>query len=151
MKNEIETPDLTNRPPRSARVRLGGYAMLPRILDKARATIDGKAGEYIYGNPMDQAFLRFTGVSQEDLLEQVRSGKGDWEILEWINKNASHPRLHHEITAWSTHLETSPIGDAEDFEWFLEQIKRINPKRTDLHSVVDYLDADDHVSFGGKA
>jgi hypothetical protein len=26
-------PNLTQRPPRSPRVRLGGYAMLPRILD----------------------------------------------------------------------------------------------------------------------
>ena len=30
-------PDLTQRPPRSPRVRLGGYAILPRLLDKGRA------------------------------------------------------------------------------------------------------------------
>lgn len=151
MKHTVKSPDLAQRPPRSARVRLGGYAMLPRILDKARASIAGKAGEYIYGNPMDQLFLRFTGISQEDLLEQVRAGKGDWSILEWVQQHATPSRWPHEIQAWSSHLETAPIGDAEDFEWFVHQIKRLNPKRTDLHSVVDYLDADDHVSFGGIA
>ncbi len=35
-------PDLTQRPPRSPRVRLGGYVILPRMLDKGRATINGK-------------------------------------------------------------------------------------------------------------
>jgi hypothetical protein len=143
--------DLTKRPPRSARVRLGGYAMLPRILDKARASIDGNAGDYIYGNPMDQNFLRFTGISQESLLATVASGKGDWEILKWVNLKAVPKRFPHEIRAWSAQLETAPIGDAEDFEWFTEQVKRIHPGRTDLHSVIDYLDADDHVSFGGHA
>ena len=149
MNTDTNAPDLTQRPPRSARVRLGGYAMLPRILDKARATLAGKAGEYIYGNPMDQHFLRFTGVSQQELLEQVRGGAGDWDVLEWVQEKAA--RLPHEIRAWSEHLESAPIGDVEDFEWFIEQLKRLNPDRADLYSVIDYLDADDHVSFGGRA
>ena len=41
--------DLTQRPPRSHRVRLGGYVMLPRILDKGRALNAGKIGVYRYG------------------------------------------------------------------------------------------------------
>ena len=32
-------PDLTQRPPRSPRSRLGGYSLLPRMLDKGRATL----------------------------------------------------------------------------------------------------------------
>ena len=35
--------DLTQRPPRSPRVRLGGYAILARCLDKGRATLAGEA------------------------------------------------------------------------------------------------------------
>ncbi len=34
----LHTPDLTQFPPRSPRVRLGGYVILPRMLDKGRAT-----------------------------------------------------------------------------------------------------------------
>ena len=44
-------PDLTQRPPRSPRVRLGGYVILPRMLDKGRATVAGKHGEYHYACP----------------------------------------------------------------------------------------------------
>lgn len=144
-------PDLTQRPPRSPRVRLGGYAMLPRVLDKARASLVGKAGDYKFGNPMDQQLLVFTGIPQAALLEQVKSGAGDWDILRWVNEQANPKRAPHEIRAWSAWLETMPIGDAEDFEWFGAQVKRLNPARTDLHTGMDYLDADDHASFGGKA
>ena len=35
------TPDLTQHPPRSPRVRLGGFVHLPRLLDKARAFAAG--------------------------------------------------------------------------------------------------------------
>ena len=42
----MNTPDLTQRPPRSARVKLGGYVILPRVLDVGRAHLAGQAGEY---------------------------------------------------------------------------------------------------------
>jgi len=46
LKNAMSTPiantDLTQRPPRSMRSRLGGFVLLPRILDKGRATLAGK-------------------------------------------------------------------------------------------------------------
>jgi len=58
----LHTPDLTKFPPRSPRVRLGGYAILPRCLDKGRATLAGKQGEYHYACPLDQHFLEFAGV-----------------------------------------------------------------------------------------
>ena len=144
-------PDLTQRPPRSPRVRLGGYAMLPRILDKARASLIGKSGDYRFGNPMDQHFFAFTGIARDALLEEVRTGAGDWDILRWINEHATSKPAPHDVRAWSARLETMPIGDAEDLEWFAAQVKRLNPARTDLHTIMDYLDADDHVSFGGKA
>lgn len=125
--------------------------MLPRVLDKARATLAGTPGEYIYGNPMDQHLFAFTGIGQDALLEQVRTGAGDWALLEWVHENASPRRSPSEIRAWSAWLETMPVGDADTLEWFAAQARRLNPARTDLLSIVDYLDADDHVSFGGAA
>ena len=57
----LHTPDLTKQPPRSPRVRLGGYVILPRMLDKGRATIAGKNGEYHYACPLDQQFPGICG------------------------------------------------------------------------------------------
>src|SRR3954468_18278269 len=76
-------PDLTKQPPRSARVRLGGYVILPRMLDKGRATINGKEGEFHYNCPLDQHFVEFTGINPEALKEQLAAGKSDSEILSW--------------------------------------------------------------------
>src|ERR1051325_5844303 len=69
--------DLSQRPPRSPRVRLGGYVILPRMLDKGRAVIAGKAGEYKYACPLDQRFLSFVGVDPEALKKQLSLGLGD--------------------------------------------------------------------------
>ena len=149
--SNMKTPDLTQHPPRSPRVRLGGYAMLARVIDKGRATLVGKHGDYKYGNPMDQHFLTFTGIAKEALLEQIKTGAGDWELLKWVNANASPKRGPHEVRAWAAHFEMMPVGDADDLEWYAAEVRRINPARTDLQTIVDYLDADDFVSFGGMA
>ncbi len=54
MSTNTYPPDLTQRPPRSPRVRLGGYVILPRMLDKGRAALAGKLGEYHFaGKGMD--------------------------------------------------------------------------------------------------
>src|SRR3954462_7814713 len=89
---EINAPDLTQRPPRSPRARLGGYALLPRMLDKGRATIIGKNGEYHFNCPLDQHILKYAGIDPTKLLAQLEAGKGDGEILEWIQANASNKR-----------------------------------------------------------
>src|SRR5580692_7822295 len=54
MKTQHFFIDLTQRPPRSFRVRLGNYVVLARMLDKGRATLAGKNGEYICNSPTDQ-------------------------------------------------------------------------------------------------
>ena len=59
------SPDLTQHPPRSVHVRLGGFAHLPRLLDKARAFAAGKHGGYKYNCPLDRQFFLFTGVDAD--------------------------------------------------------------------------------------
>src|SRR5258707_11829538 len=83
-KSLANAPDLTSRPPRSPRVRLGGYAILPRLLDKGRATIAGTHGEYKYKCPLDRRFFNFAGIDADALKAELAKGKGDGEILEWI-------------------------------------------------------------------
>lgn len=147
----MKAPDLTHRPPRSPRVRLGGYTILPRLLDKARATITGTNGEYLYNNPNDGHFFQFTGITPEALLARVKAGEGDWDMLLWIQEHAPIQRTSLEIQQWSDWTETVAFNDIEMREWFTEQIKRLNPAREDLRGTFDYLDLDDYVSFGGQA
>jgi hypothetical protein len=144
-------PDLTQRPPRSPRVRLGGYVILPRMLDKGRATVAGKAGEYHYNCPMDQRFLEFVGIGAEPLKKQLAAGKGDGEILAWIEKNAKHEHDPSEIVNWSAVAEQRAPADLESREYFNGLQKTAAPKREDITTWFDLLDVDDHVTFGGQA
>ena len=143
-------PDLTQRAPRSPRVRLGGYVILPRMLDKGRATIGGKNGEYHYACPMDQRLLDFAGIKADALKKQLGAGKSDGEILAWIQKNGKNKHTDAEIAAWSAHAEQRAPADAESREYFNKLHSAAAPKREDIVTWFDLLDIDDYVSFGGK-
>jgi hypothetical protein len=146
----LNTPDLTQFPPRSPRVKLGGYVILPRCLDKGRATIAGKNGEYHFACPMDQLFLDFVGIEPEALKKELAAGKSDSEILEWIEKNARFKRSPVEIATWSKFADERSPGDIETREYLSNLQKTAAPKREDIFTFFDLLDVDDYVSFGGK-
>jgi hypothetical protein len=147
----IQSPDLTKQPPRSARARLGGYALLPRMLDKGRATINGKNGEYHYNCPLDQRFVEFAGIDAEKLKQELAAGKGDGEILQWIQASSKFKRTQAEIEAWSDWEGHRGTDNPDSREFFNGLHKQIAPQRTDISTWADLLDLDDYVSFGGKA
>ena len=148
----ISAPDLTTRPPRSVRSRLGGYALLPRMLDKGRATIAGTNGEFHYDCPLDQHVINFLGIDATALREELATGKGDGEILEWINANAKHKRHPWEIQQWSDYMGMrGPDSDAETLALFAGFVGKFSTTREDIKAWADVLDLDDYVTFGGKA
>jgi hypothetical protein len=147
----LQGPDLTKQPPRSPRVRLGGYVILPRMLDKGRAALIGKNGDYNYACPLDQRFLEFTGVDPKALKKQLAAGKGDGDILKWIATNAKHKRTIMEIEAWSAWQERRAPDNPDSREFFNELHRKAGPKRTDIVVWFDLLDVDDFISYGGKA
>ncbi len=149
--NENGIVDLTQRPPRSARTRLGGYVILPRMLDKGRAAVAGKNGEYHFNCPMDQHLVSFVGFDPEALKKQLAAGKGDAEILEWINANSTTKPKPWEIAAWSAYHDTRGPSDVETREYFNGMLAALSKTREDIIGWFDLLDLDDYVSFGGKA
>ena len=147
----LSAPDLTKQAPRSPRIRLGGYVILPRCLDKGRASLKGKSGEYHFDCPLDKRFLDFVGIKAVALKKQLASGKGDGEILAWITANAKFKRTEPEIAAWSVFAEARVPADPESRDYLNTQHKKYGPKREDIATWFDLLDLDDYVSFGGKA
>jgi Domain of unknown function (DUF5069) len=144
----LANPDLTQHPPRSPRVQLGGYVHLPRLLDKARATIAGKAGEYHYNCPLDKHFFAFTGIDSEALLAEIKKGLSDSDLLTWIR---AHTKRHaSEIAGWCTWMRGHAPGGAGGHEWFAEVIKQHAAGRDDIFGFFDLLDMDDYASYGGK-
>ena len=146
----IHAPDLTQRAPRSPRVRLGGFVILPRMLDKGRAKIMGKAGEFNFNCPLDQHFVKFAGIDVLQVKKQLARGKGDGEILDWIQVHAKKKRSAIEIAAWSAAQEQRGPTDLETRKFFNEYQAKLAPKRKDVSAWFDLLDIDDFVTFGGK-
>lgn len=143
--------DLTQHPPRSPRLRLGGYVILPRIIDKARARAAGKLGEYHSPGHIDQRFFGFVKIDPDAFFAAVQTGKGDGEILEWINQNAGYKPTPWEIAQWSAYNEARVPDSVQAKERSLNNLKKLAPNRTDILTGFDSLELDDYVSFGGKA
>ena len=95
---------------RSPRERLGGYVILPRLIDKVRLHAQGLLPEpYVPfllrpGLPLDGRFLALTGLQPEALRQAVCSTKHDPDILAWV-REASAPNSPEEVEAWSAALE----------------------------------------------
>src|SRR5437773_5870105 len=84
MKREITGKDLTREAPRSPRIRLGGYAILGRTIDKCRALVAGNMGEYHFDCPLDRTLFGFKGVKGEDFKAKIEKGASDEERVEWL-------------------------------------------------------------------
>lgn len=141
-----DAKDLTREPPRSPRLRLGGYVIMARMIDKGRAAISGTAGEYNFDCPVDSSLFEFKGVKGDEVRQVIASGASDEEILAWIDHNGT-PKTEAEIKAWSAGSEAvRPYDNPEKREWFMGECRRLglDPERTTLF---EYLDIDDRKMF----
>ncbi len=143
----ISTPkDLTKEPPRSPRDRLGGYALMARMIDKGRADLHGKVGEYHYACPLDQMFFDFKGVQGNEVKQLLGSGATDEQIVDWFSAHGT-PKTAAEIKAWSDGVEANrPYDDPEKKEWFGGECAKVGLK-PESSTLADFLDADDRASF----
>ena len=142
----LNSKDLTKEPPRSPRVRLGGYAILGRTLDKCRAFLTGKNGEYHFDCPLDNMLFGFKGITGDDFKAEVAKGRSDEEMVRWLDTHGEK-KTPEEVRAWSDSVEAqNPYNDPEKREWFEENVRPLglDPAKTTLF---DWLEADDKASF----
>ena len=72
--------------PRGRDMVMGDIPWLPRITDKARATISGVIGDYFYPCPADKAFLERHGISAEQFTQLVKDNPTDEQMAEAVSK-----------------------------------------------------------------
>ena len=80
--------DLSTDFPRSPRALLGRYVVAGRTLDKCRAVLAGKNGEYHFDCPLDNFFFGFTGITGDAFKEFVATGADDDAVAAWIQKQS---------------------------------------------------------------
>ena len=122
---------LIQEPPRSPRIRLGGYLLAARMIDKGRAHLNGTLGEYHFNCSLDNILFKFKGITGEEVQMLLASGASDEYVVEWMHQNGT-PRTDEEVTSWSD----SVLAEKSAFFDFLESddqalLKRI--KTGSLH------------------
>ena len=146
------TIDLTARPPRRPEEELNGFVQLGRTIDKCRAMLAKKVGDYHYDCPLDKVLFTFKGISAKKLEEQVAKGLTDQQIADWLLATGTK-KTAAEIKVWSKMMKENDYynhADAGKREWFIGACKTIgiDPAKSTLF---DYLNADDAFSFKSKA
>jgi len=88
--------DLTTETPRGLDAELEGYAWLPRMLDKARATLAGTAGSYLFGCPVDHTCMARLGIAPELVLDLAARHRDDHAVLDALRAHGIPPA----VEAW---------------------------------------------------
>src|SRR5262249_14785297 len=86
------------------RLRMGGYSILARMIDKGRAVLNGTAGEYKYNCGLDQILFGFKRLDHEEVKRFLASGASDEEVLDWIDSHGT-PKTSAEIEEFSNSFE----------------------------------------------
>ncbi len=138
--------DLTHEAPRGPRTRLGNYVILARALDKGRAELDGKGGDYHFDCPLDNMLFGFKGVAGADVKQLLADGASDEEVVAWLDSHGT-PKTPEELAKWSAEMEAFlPTHNADLKEFFDGECQRLGLDK-ETTTLFDYLEVDDRATY----
>jgi hypothetical protein len=139
----MDALDLSKRPPRSPRERVGGLYMLARTIDKLRALQPG-------GNPngyrvagMSQRLLDTIGISADDLAAIVAQAFDDDDVAAWVHSHADSSKY----SAANELLSKRSVADTDQARFF-----EIYPwvRESTLTNLFDVLEEDDRRTYTAR-
>lgn len=120
-----------------------GLVFFGRMLDKIRLHAAGRLpADYNRGTGMDARVCRFLHVAYGDVVEQVRAGGTDEQILEWCYRHGRRP-TEEEFLVFNAFL--SKRGWRDETTADLETMKRDRgfAGRDDIQTFFDFHKADE--------
>ena len=141
---QLLAPDLTKDYPRSPRETLGDFVIAGRTLDKCRALLVGRNGEYHFDCPLDNIFFDFGGLGVDAFKEQAATGATDDEMAEWIRSNTT-VQEKIEIIRWNNEMRTKRLCELPDqLQIFLEDyIPKFIPRNRPVYCWFDVYDLEE--------
>ncbi len=146
MNTPIIDRDLTKQAPHSPRIRLAGFVIANRAIDKCRATLAGTPGGYHYDCPLDNMLFSFKGITGDQFKGAVKASTNYEEVGAWLLANGT-PKTPAEIKTWSDATESSSLmKNPEKRAYFIEECTSVglNPE---MNTTFNWLEADDRESF----
>jgi hypothetical protein len=133
--------DLTRGFPRGPREQLDGMMILPRAIDKARAHIAGKLGDYVYyGCRFNRRLFNTLGVLEDEFLDAVRTAPDDQAVREWIREFVRPERQKVEqMNEWVLH--NAPTF--EERQEFRDELERVKPGNDSVNTWTELIDLEE--------
>ncbi|HEY6206582.1 MAG TPA: DUF5069 domain-containing protein [Chthoniobacterales bacterium] len=130
--------------PRSPKDEIKGMTYFPRMLDKIRLHARGELHEDYHKNlgaprTADSACCNFLRVNHADLIERVKQGGSDEEILEWCFEKGRRPN-EGDVMVWNAFV--SKLGWRDFATPTLREAKhRLGiMDRNDIRTITDVID-----------
>ena len=119
-----------------------GYVHLARMIDKCRAVLAGREGEYIYPCPLDFRLMEFAGITDKQFTESVKAHPTDEGVAQWFCEVAkSHTPA--ELEEWNRMMLNRGPSTLEEQEYFNKLRDAVDPSRTDLTAWSDLQDLEE--------
>lgn len=136
----MQVPDL-----RSPYDKVGGIYHIGRMFDKIRLHAAGKLPEDYrpnLGKGFDGSAVRFLGVDYPSVVERVKQGGSDDDILKWMFEHGRHP-TDEQIEVWNQYMRKRGWND-DGSPTLLKRLNEIGcPQRTDIQAFFDFIDLDE--------
>ncbi len=130
---------------RSCYEKVGGIYYLGRMFDKIRLHAAGKLPEDYHANlgkGFDARALTFLDVDYPSMVERVKQGGTDGELLEWCFQRGRRPK-DEEIEIWNEFMRKRGWKD-EGTPTLARRLKEIHCEdRTDIQTSFDFIELDE--------
>ncbi len=132
-------------PLRSPAAKVGGIFHFGRMLDKIRVHAQGNLPDDYQANlgrGFDGSCVKFLGVDYGELVERVKNGGSDEEILRWCLERGRRPS-EREIHVWNQFMRK--LGWNDDITETLKRRKKEGDleDRSDIETMFQFIDADE--------
>jgi gluconokinase len=136
---------------RSPHAKVGGIFYFGRMIDKIRLHEAGKLpDDYVpnLGGGFDERCVHFLRIDYAKVVERVKQGGGDDEVLAWCFQNGRKPN-DEEIEIWNEFMRKRGWNDEAAARLAQRKAEGNFSDREDIKSFFDFIDADEDRKPGG--
>ena len=140
----MEPLDLSKAPPRSPQLELDGLVMMPRTIDKLRATLPGGVSGGYRVRGMSLRLLEWLGVEEDAIREAVAQAKTDDDVAAWLRGRVDTTKY----SEFSRRMRERTTDDVDKevfygtYPWMRER---------GFMRLFDVMEEDDRMTFAGQS
>lgn len=145
----ISAKDLTEEAPASPARRVGGYVILARLADKARAKfLGGNIGSYHTDCPLDHYLLDWKGIAYDEIRQEIVNGADNAALAAYLDTHGEQ-KTSQEVAAWSSSMEQDSLySDPQRRDGFTKMANQLglDPETTPTFQFLEPDDEANHSS-----